>query len=69
MKEYFMAAYRNKHGIRYKLTRNGRAMTATINLYIEGKLHSVQPSARAAQKIARSITREEKRRNGQPDIS
>jgi len=33
-KEYFIGAYVNRHGCKYKLTRLGRKVNSPVNLYI-----------------------------------
>ncbi len=50
-REYFIEAHVNPYGIRYKLTRNGKGLRSTVNLYIKGQLQKVCKSEKQARKL------------------
>lgn len=61
MQEYFIEAYQSKGGSRtYKLTKNGRGMRASVNLYLDGELVKVyQDGVKNARKAGREHIRKE----------
>ena len=54
--EYFIMAYINKNGVKYKLTKNGKGMTDTVNLYLNGVKAGTFASVKQAKVMGQNAT-------------
>lgn len=52
--EYFIGAWINPQGHKYKITRMGKTLNSPVRLYVDGELEGTYPTSQKAKAIGKS---------------